>query len=140
MRRNIINLVLVLVFLAAGLSACGGGGETGNGGANSISGTITILSTGAGLVDVSLALFGSGSDNTFTDYNGFYSFSGLRDGTYTIVPSKTGYTFLPPELSVTINGANMTNQNFTANAIAPAISAILPSADFDRQPAGPLGR
>jgi hypothetical protein len=120
MRRNVINLLLGLFFLAAGagLSACGGGAENGNIDGNSISGTITVSAKGIGLPDVSLTLFGSGSGNTFTDFNGFYRFSGLPDGTYNILPSKTGYTFLPPLLTVTVNGANLTGQDIIASASA----------------------
>jgi hypothetical protein len=138
-RRDIINLMLGLFFLTAGLSACGSG-ETGNGGANSISGTIAVSTNGVGLSQVSLTLFGSGSGNIFTDFNGFYSFPGLLDGTYTIIPSKTGYIFLPTELVITINGASLTDQNFIAYATAPANPKALFSADFDRQPEGPLAR
>jgi hypothetical protein len=112
MRRCSITLVLFLFFLMAGLSACGGGGE--NTGGNSISGTITVSATGVGLPDVSLTLFGCGSGNKFTDFNGSYRFSGLPDGTCDILPSKTGYTFLPPLLTVGINGASLTDQNFLA--------------------------
>ena len=118
MRKKVIHLMLGLFFVAAGLSACGGGGENGNQSGidgNDISGTITVLAQGIGLPDVSLTLFGSGSGNTFTDFNGFYRFSGLQDGTYNIIPSKTGYTFLPPILTVTVNGANVTGQDIIAS-------------------------
>jgi hypothetical protein len=131
MRRDIINLLMGLFFLAvgAGLSACGGGGEIGNGGVNSISGAIN-LSTGVGIFQVSLALFGDGSGNIFTDSNGFYQFSNLQDGTYSIVPSKTGYTFLPPVLTVTIDGASLTGQNFLAYATASQNLTALSSTGF----------
>jgi hypothetical protein len=120
MRRNVINLLLGLFFLAAGvgLSGCGGGGENGTIGDNSISGTITVEAHGVALPDVSLTLFGSGSGNTFTDFNGFYRFSGLPDGTYNILPSKAGYTFLPSVLTVTVNGANLTGQDIIASRSA----------------------
>ncbi len=108
-----------LILLAAGIFACGGGEETAAAGGQSISGTIIISATGAGLPDVSLTLFGCGSGNKFTDFNGSYRFSGLPDGTCDILPSKTGYTFLPPLLTVTINGASLADQNFLAYAAAP---------------------
>ena len=121
MRKTIITFTLGLAFLIAGLSACGGGG--GNGGPNEISGTITLATTGQPVAQVSLTLFGSGSGNTFTDANGFYIFSGLQDGVYNIVPSKTGYTFLLPELTVSISGQSLTDQNFLAYATAPTTPA-----------------
>ena len=52
------------------------------------------------------------------DANGNYSFTGLANGSYTVTPSKTGYTFSPANQSVTVNGANVTAVNFTAQAIA----------------------
>ena len=46
------------------------------------------------------------------------AFTGLADGTYTLTPSRTGYTFSPTSQSVTVNGANVTSGvNFTATAI-----------------------
>ncbi len=131
MRRNVIHLMLGLFFLAAGLSACGEGGEPGNGGVNSISGRITLATTGGGVFQVELTLFGSGSGNTFTDSNGFYSFPNLQDGTYNIVLSKTGYTFLPPTFLVTINGASVTDQNSLAYATAPLNPANLNAVGFE---------
>jgi hypothetical protein len=136
MRRSVINLMLGLLFLSAGLTACGGGGEPGDDGSIGISGAITLSTTGVGLFQVSLTLFGSGSGNTFTDFNGFYRFSGLEDGTYNIIPNKTGYTFLPPTLTVTVTGASLTGQNFLAFATVPANLAPPDSANFAHHPEG----
>ena len=129
MRRNVIHLLLGLFFLA-GLTACGEGEAPGNGGVNSISGRITLATTGAGVFQVELTLFGSGSGNTFTDSNGFYSFPNLQDGTYSIVLSKPGYTFLPPTFVVTIDGASVTDQNSLAYATAPLNPANLNAVGF----------
>ncbi|MFH1908667.1 MAG: carboxypeptidase regulatory-like domain-containing protein, partial [Chloroflexota bacterium] len=49
---------------------------------------------------------------TTTDSNGNYIFSGLLAGTYTITPSKSGYTFSPASRPVTVP-PDATNQNFT---------------------------
>ena len=118
MRKTCIMWSFGLVFLTAGLLACGGGG--GNGGSFEISGTITLASTGQPIVQAMLTLFGSGSGVIFTDDNGFYRFSGLQDGVYNILPSDTGYTFLPTELILTISGQSLTGQNILAYATAPA--------------------
>jgi len=123
MRRNVIHLLLGLFFLA-GLTACGEGEAPGNGGVNSISGRITLATTGAGVFQVELTLFGSGSGNTFTDSNGFYSFPNLQDGTYNIVLSKPGYTFIPPTFVITINGASVTDQNSLAYTINGGVNSI----------------
>jgi hypothetical protein len=129
--RKTVTFALGLAFLIVGLSACGGGG--GNAGPNEISGVITLATTGQPVPQVSLTLFGSGSGNTFTDANGFYIFSGLQDGVYNIVPSKTGYTFLLPELTVSISGQNLTDQNFLAYAIPPTTPAATDVVDANRE-------
>jgi hypothetical protein len=131
MRRYAIHLMLGLFFLAAGLSACGEGEAPGNGGVNSISGRITLATTGAGVYQVELTLFGGGSGTTFTESNGFYSFPNLQDGTYNIILNKTGYTFLPPTFLVTINGASATDQNSLAYTTAPADPANLSSVSSE---------
>lgn len=76
-----------------------------------ISGTVTPLPGGAGTL---LTLSGSPSSTTTADsVTGAYSFPGLGNNTYTVTPSKTGYTFTPPSQMVTVNGADMPNINFT---------------------------
>lgn len=65
----------------------------------SISGVTISLNTGA---------------STTTDSNGKYSFVNLESGSYTLTPSKNGYTFSPS--SRTVSGGpdyHVTDQNFT---------------------------
>ena len=50
-----------------------------------------------------------------TASNGTYTILGRANGTYSITPSMGGYTFSPENRSVTINGANVTGINFTAD-------------------------
>ncbi len=78
----------------------------------SISGTITL--NGAGLSGVTVSTTGASATTTST---GAYTLAGLANGTYTVTPSLTGYTFSPTSLSVTISGANVTGKNFTATAV-----------------------
>ena len=40
----------------------------------------------------------------------------VANGSYTSTPSAAGYTFSPASISITINNANVTGQNFTATA------------------------
>lgn len=77
----------------------------------SISGTITHSGVPQTGVTVS-----TGSSSTVTDSNGMYTLSGLANGNYTVTPSKSGYTFSPVSSSVTVNGANVTGQNFTSTS------------------------
>lgn len=80
----------------------------------SISGSITPASSGSG---ATVTLGGASSATTVADTNGNYSFVGLANGSYTVTPSKTGYTFNPASQPVTINGANQTGMNFTAQVV-----------------------
>ncbi|MBU1751839.1 MAG: carboxypeptidase regulatory-like domain-containing protein, partial [Chloroflexi bacterium] len=64
-----------------------------------------------------------------TNSNGNYTLSGLTAGTYTITPSKSGYTFSPTSRVVTVP-PDATGQDFTGTGqSAPSISNIQESAD-----------
>jgi fibronectin type 3 domain-containing protein len=78
----------------------------------SISGTVS----GATASGVTMTLAGAGTGTQTTDASGNYTFSGLVNGAYTVTPSKSGYTFSPSSLAVTVSGANQTGKNFTATA------------------------
>ncbi len=80
----------------------------------SLSGTVTTT-VGSGLSGVTINLTGTATQNATTDGNGNYSFSGLSYGAYTITPTLAGCTFNPQSLSIDVNGANVTGQNFTAD-------------------------
>ncbi|MGC8724815.1 MAG: carboxypeptidase regulatory-like domain-containing protein, partial [Acidobacteriota bacterium] len=88
---------------------------------HNLSGTITL--NGSGLSGVTVSAGSSGTATT--DGNGNFTISGLANGTYTLTPSLTGYTFSPTSASETINGANITGINFAASAAictAPSIT------------------
>jgi hypothetical protein len=57
----------------------------------------------------------TGSLSATSDASNNYSVAGLANGTYTVTPSKSGCTFSPASLSVTVSGANVTGKNFTAS-------------------------
>ncbi len=77
----------------------------------SISGVISPSASGSG---AAVALGGASSSSTTADANGNYTFTQLANGAYTVIPSKAGLTFSPANQSVTLNGANAANINFTA--------------------------
>jgi len=77
----------------------------------SISGTVSPTAGGSG---ATLTLSGSANGIATADSSGNYTFTGLSNGTYAVVPSHSGYTFNPASQSATINGANVTGVNFTA--------------------------
>ena len=114
MRKRIVWAVVFLMF-TFGLFACA---SNNNESTLSISGTVNLSSTGLQGVTMTLA---SGVTitvisvaTTTTDASGNYSFTGLANGDYTIIPSKTGYTFYPPNSAQSLNGANISGINFAA--------------------------
>ncbi|AVP96742.1 hypothetical protein C7S18_05805 [Ahniella affigens] len=75
----------------------------------SIAGTITT-SGGTAISGVTVS---TGSVSATTNASGVFTISNLANGTYTITPTLSGYTFTPANRSVTISSANVTAQNFT---------------------------
>lgn len=99
---------------------------------------------GNGISDVvlRLTLVGSFIAEVITDVNGYFSFTDLSDGTYTVAPSKTGYNFLPANKSVIISSYYSNNNNFTGliaatysdltsepNNIKPVNNLFVPGAE-----------
>ena len=78
----------------------------------SISGNLSANGAGA-----TVALTGAASASTTADASGNYSFAGLANGTYTITPTKSGFTFTPASQNATISGSNVAGLNFTAQGI-----------------------
>jgi hypothetical protein len=68
--------------------------------------------SGATLAGVAINLTGAQTANTTTDANGHFSFTFLPTGSYTVVPSVQGSAFNPASAVVTINGADVTVNNF----------------------------
>lgn len=46
----------------------------------------------------------------------------LDAGTYTITPSKSGYTFSPPSLTVTVTNSGITGQDFAGTAVTSTVN------------------
>jgi Bacterial Ig-like domain (group 2) len=83
----------------------------------SISGTISPASSGSG---ATVTLTGTAGATTTADSSGNYIFNGVTNGGYTVTPTKSGVTFNPASVPATVNGANVTNVNFTV----PQLSSI----------------
>jgi hypothetical protein len=79
----------------------------------SISGSVSSPGAGA-----TIAISGAATGNVTADANGNYSFTGLGNGSYTITPSKLGYSFNPTAQVVTVSGGNVINVNFVAQALS----------------------
>jgi subtilisin family serine protease len=92
----------------------------------SISGTITT-STGTGISGVTVS---TGSGSATTNSSGAYTLSGLSNGTYTLTPSLSGYTFSPASRSVTVNSADVTGQDFTGSGSGGGVQTYTNGTDY----------
>ena len=79
----------------------------------SIAGSVS----GATASGVTINLTGGATKSTTTDASGNYSFSGIANGNYTVTPVKTGYTFNPPSVTLSINYGKYNGPYFTSTAI-----------------------
>jgi hypothetical protein len=79
-----------------------------------ISGTITPATSGSG---ATVALSGAASQTTTADASGNYSFTGLANGSYVVTPTKSGFFFIPSTLSVSVNNADSTGNNFSIQPV-----------------------
>jgi len=70
-----------------------------------------MTSTGAAIPNVIVTRSGS-TLTAMTNSSGYYTFTGVPNGVYTVTPTLTGKTFAPVNKSVTVSGANVGNQNF----------------------------
>ena len=110
-KRTGLGRLLILVLFSIVMMACGGGGGNKT---YSISGTVAL--GGSPLQGVTVTLSGTSSATTTTYGDGSYTFGGLANGSYTVTPSKAGYTFNPASIAVKFTGTNSTGNNFTATA------------------------
>lgn len=136
--RSIPQFFLTLV-CAATLGACGGGSAsspqseptavvpapatapvptTAPASVFNMSGVVTLAGPNTPLAGVTLTL-GNGV-TAVTGADGSYVFSGLAAGAYTITPGLKGVAaFSPSSLSVSVSGANLPSQDFSAASSTP---------------------
>jgi hypothetical protein len=82
---------------------------------------------------ISSVTISDGAGHTTTsDSNGNYTLSGLPAGTYTLAPTKSGYTFSPTSRTVNVP-PDATSQYFTARPVGPDLALC----DFTINPARP---
>ncbi|PDV98008.1 clostripain-related cysteine peptidase [Candidatus Chloroploca asiatica] len=87
----------------------------------SVTGRVTV--EGVGLASVSIS---DGTRTAATDANGYYTLSSVPAGIYTLTPSRSGYSFSPTSLSVTVS-SSLTNQDFTATLLTYSVSGRITS-------------
>jgi hypothetical protein len=88
---------------------------------------IYAISGNAGAAGAVVSYSGPVSGNVTADGSGNYSIPGLPNGSYTITPSKPGFTFSPTSQNETVNGANITGVNFTVATRPPVGVGFSPS-------------
>jgi len=81
----------------------------------SVSGTVTF-NGGTPFPDVRITLDPAGGTQ-LTDDEGEFTFADIRNGTYTITPSKYGYEFTPPWVQFTVAGSDRADIDFTGQLI-----------------------
>lgn len=111
-RAGVLGLLLLWT-----VQGCGGGG--GGGGDRIISGAVS----GAVSAGVTISLHGTASRTTTTAAGGAYSFTGLADGSYTVTASRSGYVLGPSSRAVTVGGADVGGQDFSAAVLHDDFSA-----------------
>ena len=115
---NTINRKRGITFFALlVLAACGGGGGSSVTGTPPATYAISGMATSAGtaLQGVTMRLTSSSGIKTTTSAgDGTYSFAGLANGSYTVVPSRAGYAFEPVSLAVGVSNANAAGKNVRA--------------------------
>ena len=77
-----------------------------------ISGRIIDGNTQAGVAGIQVNVNTPGITSTNTDANGFYSFTGLREGDYTVTPIAFGYDVTPTGRQLGVGPTNALNVNF----------------------------
>ncbi len=81
------------------------------------------ISGSAGSAGATVSYSGPSSGAVAADASGNYTISNLTAGTYTLTPSKSGFTFSPTSLSVPV-GPSATGKNFTATSTGGAVPAL----------------
>lgn len=98
--------------------ACGGGGGDSSPSRHSISGTVS------GVAGANIALSGAASKTATADASGHFQFTDLEDGTYTLAPSLSGYSFDPACTTVVLSGADRAGVDFSGSPVPVPTHAI----------------
>ena len=99
---NKLLLPLMGAVLAIGIASCSGKSVTEISGGGVVSGKITgkvLNKQGVGVSGVTITIDGK---SALTDATGAFAVDKISSGTHTVVPSKTGYYFLPKTQDVAL--------------------------------------
>jgi hypothetical protein len=87
--------------------------------------TVSGAITGTGSETVTLTQGATTVATATADASGNYSFANIANGSYTVTPTKSGFSFNPASQPVTVNGANVSVPNFTATALTFTVSGAI---------------
>jgi hypothetical protein len=90
--------------------------------------TLGGVVSGPGAAGATVALSGQATATTTTSPSGNYSFGGIANGTYTVTPSSSGFSFSPANQTVTINGAHNLTVNFATTQPTYVVSGAVSGA------------
>jgi hypothetical protein len=91
-------------------------------------GLLYFISGNAGVAGATVSYTGTASGSVTADSLGNYVIAALVDaGSYTITPSKAGYSFSPVNSAQTISSANISAVNFVATQLQLATPSISPN-------------
>jgi hypothetical protein len=88
--------------------------------------TFFTISGNAGVASALISWTGTASGSTTADGTGAYTIPGLTNGSYTVTPSLSGYTFSPTSRNETISGSSISGVDFTALANSGNVFRITP--------------
>ena len=104
----------------------------------SVSGFVTATDGNAasdGIVMTLISKANYSQQYSATTRGGNYSIAEVPNGTYTLTPVKSGYTFTPAYADVTVNGASVTGQNFRISTSTTQTSVGMSGNRFSPSPA-----
>ena len=97
---------------------------------HSISGTVRIgSSSGSPLSGATMSLTGASTKSASTNASGYYAFTGLPNGAYTLIPSKDQYSFSPANRMINLNGADLAARDFIAALKTGSLQVTLSPSD-----------
>lgn len=77
-----------------------------------IAGHVYATAANAPLSSVTVALAGDASRSVVSAADGSFAFDDLKDGSYTVTPARSGYSFAPLTRVAIVNGADLNDVNF----------------------------
>ncbi|HET6456896.1 MAG TPA: carboxypeptidase regulatory-like domain-containing protein, partial [Armatimonadota bacterium] len=88
-----------------------------------------VDSVDAGIEGVTVTLSGDESGSTTTDANGFYTFSNIPNGSYTVTPAKADLEFTPDHQDITVVDADEVVTDMVGDSIHYTISGYILDGD-----------